>query len=162
MIDGGDKPQPARPLLKAGIWWPGRGVIGVEEWVRLSELRRAVPTAQADRAEHEPTVAVCFYRALVQSGETKPVEALIEALAAEGVRALPVFVSSLKDPVSIGTLEAVFAEALPDVVMNATGFAVSAPARTASRPCSNRAARRCCRSSFPGRRGRAGKLRLKG
>lgn len=127
LIDGGDKPQPARPLLKAGIWWPGRGVIGVEEWVRLSELRRAVPTAQADRAEHEPTVAVCFYRALVQSGETKPVEALIEALAAEGVRALPVFVSSLKDPVSIGTLEAVFAEALPDVVMNATGFAVSAP-----------------------------------
>ncbi|WHS94481.1 cobaltochelatase subunit CobN [Sinorhizobium kummerowiae] len=127
LIDGGDKPQPARSLLKAGIWWPGRGVIGVEEWVRLSELRRAVPTAQADRAEHEPTVAVCFYRALVQSGETKPVEALIEALAAEGVRALPVFVSSLKDPVSIGTLEAVFAEALPDVVMNATGFAVSAP-----------------------------------
>ncbi|MDW9667957.1 cobaltochelatase subunit CobN [Sinorhizobium meliloti] len=127
LIDGGDKPQPARPLLKAGIWWPGRGLIGVEQWVRLSELRRAVPTAQADRAEHEPTVALCFYRALVQSGETKPVEALIEALAAEGVRALPVFVSSLKDPVSIGTLEAVFAEALPDVVMNATGFAVSAP-----------------------------------
>ncbi len=127
LIEGGDKPQPARPLLKAGIWWPGRGVIGVGEWIRLSELRRAVNTAQPDRAEHEPTVAVCFYRALVQGGETKPVEALIEALAAEGVRALPVFVSSLKDPVSIGTLEAVFAEAVPDVVMNATGFAVSAP-----------------------------------
>lgn len=127
LIDGGDKPQPARPLLKAGIWWPGRGVIGVEEWVRLSESRRAVTPGQADRAEHEPTVAICFYRALVQSGETKPVEALIEALAAEAVRALPVFVSSLKDPVSIGTVEAIFAEAVPDVVMNATGFAVSAP-----------------------------------
>lgn len=22
LIDGGEKPQPARPLLKAGIWWP--------------------------------------------------------------------------------------------------------------------------------------------
>lgn len=43
------------------------------------------------------------------------------------MRVLPVFVSSLKDQVSIGTLQAIFAEAAPDVVMNATGFAVSAP-----------------------------------
>ncbi|MDX0456797.1 cobaltochelatase subunit CobN [Sinorhizobium medicae] len=126
LIDGCEKPQQARPLLKAGIWWPGAGVIGVEEWGRLSELRRG-DKDPADSAESEPMVAICFYRALVQSGETKPVEALIEALAAEGVRALPVFVSSLKDQVSIGTLEAIFAEAVPDVVMNATGFAVSAP-----------------------------------
>ncbi len=105
---------------------PARGVIGVEEWGRLSELRRG-DKDPADSPESEPMVAICFYRALVQSGETKPVEALIEALAAEGVRALPVFVSSLKDQVSIGTLEAIFAEAVPDVVMNATGFAVSAP-----------------------------------
>ncbi|MDX0413111.1 cobaltochelatase subunit CobN [Sinorhizobium medicae] len=126
LIDGCEKPQQARPLLKAGIWWPGAGVIGVEEWGRLSELRRG-DKDPADSPESEPMVAICFYRALVQSGETKPVEALIEALAAEGVRALPVFVSSLKDQVSIGTLEAIFAEAVPDVVMNATGFAVSAP-----------------------------------
>ncbi|MDX0602495.1 cobaltochelatase subunit CobN [Sinorhizobium medicae] len=126
LIDSCEKPQQARPLLKAGIWWPGAGVIGVEEWGRLSELRRG-DKDPADSPESEPMVAICFYRALVQSGETKPVEALIEALAAEGVRALPVFVSSLKDQVSIGTLEAIFAEAVPDVVMNATGFAVSAP-----------------------------------
>ncbi|MDX0954697.1 cobaltochelatase subunit CobN [Sinorhizobium medicae] len=126
LIDGCEKPQQARPLLKAGIWWPGAGVIGVEEWGRLSELRRG-DKDPADSPESEPMVAICFYRALVQSGETKPVEAQIEALAAEGVRALPVFVSSLKDQVSIGTLEAIFAEAVPDVVMNATGFAVSAP-----------------------------------
>lgn len=43
------------------------------------------------------------------------------------MRALPVFVSSLKDQISIGTLQAIFAQAAPDVVMNATGFAVSAP-----------------------------------
>ncbi|APG91477.1 cobaltochelatase subunit CobN [Sinorhizobium americanum] len=125
LIDGGEKPQPARPLLKAGIWWPGRGVIGVAEWMRTAGGR-------AEGGNHPdmlptPTVAICFYRALVQSGETKPVEALIEALAEEGMRPLPVFVSSLKDQVSIGTLEAIFAEAAPDVVMNATGFAVSAP-----------------------------------
>ncbi|ACP25583.1 Aerobic cobaltochelatase CobN subunit [Sinorhizobium fredii NGR234] len=123
LIDGGEKPQPARPLLKAGIWWPGRGVIGVGEWMRLVRGRGDAPP----EAVTLPTVAICFYRALVQSGETKPVEALIDALAAEGMRALPVFVSSLKDQVSIGTLVAIFAEAAPDVVLNATGFAVSAP-----------------------------------
>ncbi|OAP42727.1 cobalt chelatase [Sinorhizobium glycinis] len=183
LIDGGEKPQPARPLLKAGIWWPGEGVIGVERWkavagstippsvlpdisptrgesreasVRSSPAAEIEVRPQADRVgetggshalistlvgempgraeggtspvvETHPIVAICFYRALVQSGETKPVEALIDALAADGMRALPVFVSSLKEQVSIGTLEAIFSEAAPDVVMNATGFAVSAP-----------------------------------
>ncbi|OBZ93859.1 cobalt chelatase [Pararhizobium polonicum] len=118
LIDGSEKPEPAAPLLKAGIWWPGEGVIGVEAWKRAVGFRTA---------GEQPIVALCFYRALVQSGETKPVEALIEALAAEGMTVLPVFVSSLKDAVSIGTLEAIFGEAPPAVVMNATGFAVSAP-----------------------------------
>ena len=67
-----------------------------------------------------PTAAVCFYRAYVQSGETRPVEMLIEALAAEGVRALPLFVSSLKEPVSIETVRDAFAEIRPEVVLNAT------------------------------------------
>ena len=45
----------------------------------------------------------------------------------EGLNPLPVFVASLKDPVSAGTLETVFAGAPPAVVINATSFAVSAP-----------------------------------
>ncbi|OJF91924.1 cobaltochelatase subunit CobN [Pararhizobium antarcticum] len=119
LIGGAERPQPASPLLKAGIWWPGTGVIGVEAWRKLSASNTA--------AQPQPVVAISFYRALVQSGETKPVEALIAALSAEGMAVLPVFVSSLKDSVSVGTLEAIFSEASPDVVMNATGFAVSAP-----------------------------------
>jgi cobaltochelatase CobN len=74
-----------------------------------------------------PTVAISFYRALVQSGETRPVEAMMQALIAEGMRPLPVFAYSLKDAVSVGILESVFAELKPDVVVNTTGFAVSAP-----------------------------------
>ncbi len=182
LIDGSEKPEPAAPLLKAGIWWPGEGVIGVDAWKKavgfgavlppsvgfadISPSRREIDPRQpnqpkdgaegSERRERHPVtstlegempgraeggnpslyseggtsgpiVALCFYRALVQSGETRPVEALIEALAAEGMTVLPVFVSSLKDAVSIGTLEAIFGEAPPDVVMNATGFAVSAP-----------------------------------
>ncbi|MFB2551722.1 cobaltochelatase subunit CobN [Ensifer soli] len=117
LIGKGKMPVAARALLKAGIWWPGSGVVGVERWKAL---------AAADEGS-SPTVAVCFYRALVQSGETRPVEALVSALAREGLRALPVFVTSLKDAVSVATLQTIFSEVRPDLTLNATGFAVSAP-----------------------------------
>ena len=107
LIDGGEMPGPAAPLLKAGLWHPQTSNLA------LADLRKGwIPRA--------PVAAICFYRALVQSGQTAPVAALCEALADQGINALPVFVSSLKDPVSVGTVEAIFAEAAPDVVINAT------------------------------------------
>ncbi|MGQ2968816.1 MAG: cobaltochelatase subunit CobN [Allorhizobium sp.] len=119
LLGGTDRPEPARPLLKAGIWWPGRGVIGVEEWERLAF---AAPPSDL------PAIApLCFYRALVQSGETAPVEAMVEALKAEGLIPFPVFVSSLKDQVSVDTLRAIFTLFPPSVIINTTGFAVSTP-----------------------------------
>ncbi|OWV82671.1 cobalt chelatase [Rhizobium sp. R635] len=140
MLSGEEKPAPAAPLMKAGIWWPGRGLVGVEEWKGLvSGVSPAATTSTADgsiacsteEVETEPTirpvVAIAFYRALVQSGETKPVEALIQALQARGLNPLPVFAYSLKDPVSKGILESIFTDLKPDVVINTTGFAVSAP-----------------------------------
>ncbi|MCD2181963.1 cobaltochelatase subunit CobN [Rhizobium sp. GN54] len=234
LVFGGDKPEAPAPLEKAGIWWPGRGVVDFATWNKvcpsprergegaeaagadfpsprlrgegarradeghsdaivaspappsalpgispsggeigeplpassLSEAAFAASNAAfvaghahhpisppegempgraeggnfaqeqssaaagrvaADAAAEPPTVAICFYRAYVQSGETRPVELLIEALAAEGVRALPVFVSSLKDPASIEIVRTAFAAARPEAVLNATSFAVSAP-----------------------------------
>lgn len=121
MLSGEEKPAPAVPLMKAGIWWPGRGLVGVEEWRKLASNMVAVEGFEP------PTVAIAFYRALVQSGETGPVEALIEALQAQGLRPLPVFAYSLKDLISKGILESIFADLKPDVVINTTGFAVSAP-----------------------------------
>jgi cobaltochelatase CobN len=114
LIDGKDRPQEAAPLLKAGLWWPGSAAASLEE-------------LRVQWQDNASLVAICFYRALVQSGQTQPVEALIDALKAKGLNPLPVFVSSLKDPVSVATLESIFAEAPPSVVLNATGFAVSAP-----------------------------------
>ncbi|MEP3437860.1 MAG: cobaltochelatase subunit CobN, partial [Hoeflea sp.] len=114
LIDGGERPAPAAPLLKAGLWHPHTS-------------NPALADLSKDWIPGAPVAAICFYRALVQSGQTAPVTALCEGLKAQGVNALPVFVSSLKDPVSVGTLQAIFADAPPDVVINATGFAVSSP-----------------------------------
>ncbi|MGW9949295.1 cobaltochelatase CobN [Rhizobium leguminosarum] len=127
MLSSAEKPAPAAPLMKAGIWWPGRGLIGVEEWRRVVVERSSGAGMVAEEGFEPPTVAISFYRALVQSGETGPIEALVEALAALGLRPLPVFAYSLKDPISTGILESVFLALKPDVVINTTGFAVSAP-----------------------------------
>ncbi|QKV17394.1 cobaltochelatase subunit CobN [Oricola thermophila] len=92
----------AAPLLKAGVFGtPTEGAAG--------------------------TAAIVFYRALLQSGQMAPVEALARALSKRGLGVLPVFVSSLKDPVSAATVEALFDKHQPDVAINLTGFAVSAP-----------------------------------
>jgi cobaltochelatase CobN len=117
VMDGTARPAAATPLLRAGLWSPDGGILGIDDW------SKAIPVD----GPPGPTVALCFYRALVQSGETRPVEALVSALEAEGLRVLPIFVSSLKDAVSVGTVEAIFSRVQPDVVLNATSFAVSAP-----------------------------------
>ncbi|WP_182083934.1 cobaltochelatase subunit CobN [Aureimonas sp. ME7] len=108
IADGRAAEGEARPLLKAGI---------------LDRPSRLPP----DPAR--PLAAIVFYRALVQSGQTEAVEALATALEARGVDALPVFVSSLKDPVSVETVRVLFGPRPPAVVVNLTGFAVSSPGR---------------------------------
>jgi len=136
MLSGAEKPEPASPLAKAGIWWPGQGVVDVDAWRLASEVGALPPSVgRADisptRGENNegqrPIVAISFYRALVQSGETRPVEAMIAALVEVGIRPLPVFAYSLKDPASKSIIVDIFSAASPDVVINTTGFAISAP-----------------------------------
>ena len=109
LLDGSAPPPDARPILKAG----------------LLQRDAASSRARGDRAAEgcAPRAVVVFYRALVQSGQTAAVEALCDALAERGLDPLPVFVTSLKDPVSVETLRAIFADRPPAVVVNLTGFA---------------------------------------
>ena len=53
MLSGAEKPAPAVPLMKAGIWWPGRGLIGVDEWRRVAAegASGVVPALSAELAE---------------------------------------------------------------------------------------------------------------
>ncbi|WP_142849221.1 cobaltochelatase subunit CobN [Telmatospirillum sp. J64-1] len=106
------------PLPAAGLYPPGAD---------LDSMRQSW-------AEGAPVAAIVFYRALVQSGNLAAVDALIAACRAQGLNPLPLYVASLKDPVSAGTVEAVLAEAPPDVILNATGFAVAAPGKAAETP----------------------------
>ncbi|KIQ67608.1 cobaltochelatase subunit CobN [Wenxinia marina] len=114
MLDGTEAPAAAAPLLKAGAYWPGQGPTD------LATLRRHWP-------EGAPVVPVVFYRALVQGAGLGPVNRLVKALLREGLAPLPVFVASLKDPVSAATLAELFGRAPPEVILNATAFATGTP-----------------------------------
>ncbi|MCA1297410.1 cobaltochelatase subunit CobN [Stappia indica] len=113
LLERNPEPDPPRALPRAGVFLPGHAAPALEDLTR----------SWADPAA--PCAAIVFYRALVQSAATAPVEALCSALTDRGVNPLPVYVSSLKEAESAGVLAALFAEARPDVVLNATAFAVS-------------------------------------
>ncbi|MGB1213560.1 MAG: cobaltochelatase subunit CobN [Pikeienuella sp.] len=113
-LNGTGEAQSAKPLLRAGLYWPGA------ESADLS-------TVQEGWKDGQPTVALVFYRALLIGAGLQPVNRMVRALLREGMNPLPIFVASLKDAVSAATLGALFEQARPDVVLNATSFAVSSP-----------------------------------
>jgi cobaltochelatase CobN len=114
MLDGGDSPVSARPLLKAGVYWPGAGI---------SDLA----SAQLDWTDGAPVVPIIFYRALVQGAGLNPINRMVKSLLRLGMNPLPIFVASLKDPLSQATLEHLFTDAPPSVILNCTSFAVGSP-----------------------------------
>ena len=111
--------EPA-PLPRAGLYHPEFGACGLDD----------VVSRWIDGA---PAAAVVFYRAHVQAANLAPVDALVHALRARGVNALPLYVSSLKDPVSADLVESMLDAARAGIVLNATGFAVSTPGAPARR-----------------------------
>ncbi|MCP5363770.1 MAG: cobaltochelatase subunit CobN [Hyphomicrobiales bacterium] len=114
-----------RPLLRAGLYWPGRDQIALQD-------------IQSQWRSNHPVAAVVFYRALVQAGNLAVIDALVDGLRTHGLNPLPIFVSSLKDLVAAATIARVFADSPPDIILNGTGFAVSVPgAETATSPFSD-------------------------
>ena len=71
--------------------------------------------------------ALVFYRALLQSGDLQPVDELFHVLRKRGINPLPVFVASLKEPISAATVDRLFEQTTPGIVLNGTSFAVSRP-----------------------------------
>ena len=77
--------EPATPLPKAGFYCPGLGAVDAA-------------TALAARPDGAATVPLLFYRSMLLAEDVAPIDRLSEAMAARGVFAMPLFVSSLKDP----------------------------------------------------------------
>lgn len=102
------------PLMRAGIYWPGRDRPG------LDDLRR-------EWIEGAPVAAILFYRALEQAANTAVIDALIAALKGAGVNALPIATTSLKEKVAAGIVADLLERSAPDVILNATSFAISQP-----------------------------------
>ncbi len=99
---------------RAGYYWPGEGDV-------------AGDTFPGRWTQGQDVALIHFYRALVQAGDTRPVDALVLALAEAGLNPLPLYSQSLKDPAAAVLVEETLATFAPAVIVNATGFAVSSP-----------------------------------
>lgn len=117
MLDDTDLPEPAKPLLRSGLYWPNQGLTDLD-------------TIKADWTAGAPVVPIVFYRALVQGAGLAPINDLVTSLMERGLNPMPVFVASLKDPISVATLETLFQDAAPSVILNCTSFAVGTPEGT--------------------------------
>ena len=96
------------PLLKAGLYAPG---------MRMATLEDIAGTWRAGA----PVVPIVFYRALVQAGDTAPIDALIVALTERGANPLPIYVGSLKDSASATFVEHHLAHGLRTIAARRTG-----------------------------------------
>ena len=100
VIGHGDAPPPPKPMPAAGFW-------------------------RSPAAGPQPNVPIIFYRALAASGDTAPIEALVDTLDESGLKPLPIFVTSLKDARSIAFLGTALAAYPPELIVNATAFATA-------------------------------------
>jgi cobaltochelatase CobN len=107
-----DWAEPA-PLLRAGLYWPDKATPSLADIAGRWKGDLGI-------------VPIVFYRALVQSGNTAPVDALVAALAARRLNPLPIYVQSLKDGEATALIAEAFAVHQPAVILNATGFSVAA------------------------------------
>ncbi|MCK5547197.1 MAG: cobaltochelatase subunit CobN, partial [Rhodospirillaceae bacterium] len=114
-----------RPLVPAGLYWPG--LDGAE--ISLDELRKNWAAGMA-------VTPVVFYRALLLSGDLSPVDEMIDALMHAGLNPMPIFVASLKDPVSSATLAELFdqVESASEQSEMALGAAINMTAFGAAKP----------------------------
>ena len=106
--------RPPRPVPRAGLYWPGEGVLALEDL--MQRWRDGAPKA-----------CVVFYRALLQAGSLAPVDALVAGLRDAGLDPLPIFVTSLRDAPAAELIGTLMRTTEPAIVLNATGFAVSRP-----------------------------------
>ncbi|PZU58911.1 MAG: cobaltochelatase subunit CobN [Sphingobium sp.] len=113
---GGDigVPDDPVPVAEAGLY-----VHGVERPVLADMRARWVAGC--------PVALLVFYRALMTAGTLDAVDAMIEALEGRGINVAAAYVRALREPGARDWLGGFMDEVAPDVILNATAFAASAP-----------------------------------
>lgn len=84
------------------------------------EAIRDLPPCGWHDADPDPDIVVTFYRSYLASADTAPVDALISAFRAKGLRAAGLYVTSLKDPAASAFIRAEIGQ--PRAIVNATAF----------------------------------------
>ncbi|WP_336950671.1 cobaltochelatase subunit CobN [Sphingobium aromaticivastans] len=112
-LDAGTPDAPV-PVADAGLYLPGAD-------------RPTLEQVKARWTADQPTALFLFYRALLVAGTLEAVDAMIAGLEAAGLNVLPVHVRALREPFARDFLQTLMAETPPDVILNATAFAASAP-----------------------------------
>jgi cobaltochelatase CobN len=72
-------------------------------------------------------VGIVFYRSVVEGGLTSPIDCLASDLKQHGLDVSAIYVTSLKDRECSDYISAAWEEFSPDVIINATAFAVGNP-----------------------------------
>ena len=123
----------ALPVPKAGFYETQPYQLSSEDGPepRNSDLPHLADSALSGIAElrfpaHEdaaPVVPILFYRSMLLAADVAPVDALAEALRRQGLAPVPIFVASLKDPISLAFVEDALARLKPAAIVTATAFA---------------------------------------
>ena len=111
------------PLPRVAVYHPQTGVGSVEQW-------------QPDWIPGQPTAAILFYRAHLQSGNTAVFDDLCGALTAAELNPLPIALTSLKEPLCHEVVEMLLAREQVRVILNTTGFSLSSTDTPHERPFS--------------------------
>ncbi|MBA4099737.1 MAG: cobaltochelatase subunit CobN [Rhodospirillum sp.] len=114
LIGGETEWREPRPLLRAGLYWPGKAMLSLED-------------LRAQWTDGAPVAGLVFYRALVQAGQTAPIDALIAALQERGFNPLPIYAAGLKEQAAADLIARFYEDARPDITLNCTSFAISQP-----------------------------------
>ncbi len=108
-------------LPRAGLYWPEHGACTLEDIQQQWYARLGQAAADA------PVVALVFYRALLQGANLTAVDALIAAAIERGIQPLPIYCTTLKDPLAAAMIEQWLSAVPLGIVLNTLGFSVSSP-----------------------------------
>ncbi|MFL2659809.1 MAG: cobaltochelatase subunit CobN [Alphaproteobacteria bacterium] len=103
----------AQPLLKSGIYYKSNQYSNAND----------IPSFDTNNK----SVAIVFYRALMQSANTDVIDVLCDNLEKQGLNAVPIYTSSLKDDVSAKIVQDILLDIDAHLILNGTGFAIKSP-----------------------------------